>query len=86
MSLVKKLSKTPRGGGGQDNMMWVRLQKGTNEKPDIQPRLVVRDSGYGKRVGDLFAGTLSLTIVKLLLFVAAERGLALMLVDEVRLL
>lgn len=35
-------------------------------------------AGYGERFDELFAGTLSLTIIELMLLVAAERDLSVM--------
>ena len=46
---------------------WVRINKGTAEKPKVRCRLVAQELGYGTKVDELFAGTPSMTAVKLVL-------------------
>lgn len=59
----------------------VRTNKGYGEQPKVGHRLVPKELGYGERLGELFAGTPSLTIAQLLFSVAAKKELAIMLLD-----
>lgn len=58
-----------------------RITKGSGENPEMRCRLVAQEFGFRREVDELFAGTPSLTIVKLLLSVVVEKDLALMLLD-----
>lgn len=62
-------------------MKWARINKGSGDHPEVRCRLEAEALGYGERFDELFAGTLSLTGVKMLLSVAAGRELTLMLLD-----
>lgn len=56
----------------------MRINKGPAEHPEFRCRLVAQQLGYGERLDELLAGTPSLTIVELLRFRAAEKGLGIM--------
>lgn len=60
---------------------WVRANKGTDTLPEVRCRLMAQELGYGHRLDELVAGTPTLTIVKLLLSVLAERDLVVTLLD-----
>ena len=53
---------------------WVRVNKGTADEPKIRCRLVAQELGYGERIDELFAGTPSLTSVRLALHHTAKGG------------
>ena len=53
---------------------WVRVNKGCKMNPKIRCRLVAQEVAYGERIDELFAGTLSLSSVKVALHLAAEGG------------
>ena len=55
---------------------WVRINKGTANKPEIKCRLVAQELGYGQRMDELFSGTPSLSTVKLVIAHAAKGGQA----------
>lgn len=55
------------GEGNTVKVKWVRVHKGTRENPDVRCRLVALELGYGERLDELFAGTPSLMVVKMLL-------------------
>jgi hypothetical protein len=46
---------------------WIRINKGTKLKPNIRCRLVAQELGFGVRDDELFAGTPSLSSLRLLL-------------------
>lgn len=46
---------------------WVRINTGMQEHPDVRCRLVAHELGYGERLDELFAGTPSLMVVRMLL-------------------
>ena len=56
-----------RSGGKFVNVKWVRINKGTKQDPQVRCRLVAQELAYGRKMDELFAGTPSLTVVKLLL-------------------
>ena len=56
-----------RSGGKFVNVKWVRMNKGTKQYPQIRCRLVTQELAYGRKMDELFVGTPSLTVVKLLL-------------------
>lgn len=58
---------------------WVINNDGTEECPEVRCRLEAQELGIGERLYELFAWASSLTIVKLLLSLVAERGLSAML-------
>lgn len=62
-------------------MKCARINKGSDENPEIRCSLVAQELGFCERLDEMFAGTPSLTIVKLLLSVAIETDLTLMLPD-----
>lgn len=51
---------------------WARVQKGSDYQPEVRCRLVAQEFGYREHLGELFAATPSLAVVKILLSVAAE--------------
>ena len=53
---------------------WVRVNKGCKMNPKIRCRLVAQEVAYGERIDELFAGTPSLSSVKIALHLAAEGG------------
>ena len=53
---------------------WVRVNKGCKMNPKIRCRLVAQELAYGERIDELFAGTPSLSSVKIALHLAAEGG------------
>ena len=53
---------------------WVRINKGTKDKPKVRCRLVAQELGYGERLDELFAGTPSLPTVRLAILHAARGG------------
>lgn len=57
------------------------MNQGSDEHAKVLCRLVAQDLGYGQRLDELFAGTPSLSIVKLLLSYVAEYDQAVMLLD-----
>lgn len=59
----------------------MRVNKGTDEAPAVRCRFVAQARGDDERLDEMCAGTPSLTVVKLLLSVAAERGWTSMLLD-----
>lgn len=64
-------------------VMWVRVSKGSDEHPQGRRRIVAQELGCGGWLDGLFAGTPSLTVVKLLLWlsVASEEDYAVMLLN-----
>ena len=56
------------------NVKWVRVNKGTKEKPQVKCRLVAQELGYGTRMDELYANTPSLSCVKLAMVYAAQEG------------
>ena len=63
---------------------WVWINKGAAENPKIRCRLVAQEVGYGTKVDELFAGTPSMTAVKLILAKVStgrNRGVELMVLD-----
>ena len=54
---------------------WFRTNKGTAMDPEVRCRLVAQELVYSQRMGDLFAGTPSLTTVNLIWHHAAKEGL-----------
>ena len=62
---------------------WVRVNKGSKEAPKVRCRLVAQELGYGERVEELFAGTPSLSAVRLVIHhsVARDSGRILMFLD-----
>lgn len=63
------------------NAKWVRINKGSEEIAEVRCHLVAQELGFGERLDELFAGTPSLTIVKLLRSMAAEKRLSAMSLD-----
>lgn len=60
-------------------MKWAGVNKRSDEHPESPRRLVAQALRYRERRGEHLVGTPSLTIVKLLLSVAAEEDLPIML-------
>ena len=60
---------------------WVRVNKGTAEKPQVKCRLVAQELALGERLDELFAGTPSVSPVRLLLLHSRENGRCTMTVD-----
>lgn len=54
---------------------WSRADRGSEDEPEVRRRLVAQELGYAGCVGELFVGTSSLAVVKILLSVAAVMGL-----------
>lgn len=59
----------------------VRVNKASEEHLEVRCRLEAQEVGFGERLDELFAGIPSLPVVKFWLFVAAEKGLSVMLLD-----
>ena len=53
---------------------WVRIDKGTPASPKVRCRLVAQGLGFGERMDELFAGTPSLSAVKMALANASIKG------------
>ena len=53
---------------------WVRINKGTREKPKLRCRLVAQELALGQREDELFAGTPPLSAVKMAIHHAAQAG------------
>lgn len=60
---------------------WARVNKGSEVHSEVRFRLVAQELGFRERLDELFAGTPSLTVVKLLLSVTADKDLSVMLLD-----
>lgn len=60
---------------------WVRANIGADDHPEVRCRPVAQEPGYGERLGEFFAGSRSLTIVRFLISVAAERDFGILLLD-----
>lgn len=60
---------------------WVRHNHGSEDRPGMRCRLVATELWYCSRLDGLFAGPPSLIVVKLLLSAAAEKDVAIMLLD-----
>ena len=56
------------------NVKWVRVNKGTKQRPQIKCRLVAQELAYGVRMDELYANTPSLSCVKLAMLFAAQSG------------
>ena len=56
------------------NVKWVRVNKGTRERPQVKCRLVAQELGYGTRMDELYANTPSLFCVKMAMLHAAQEG------------
>ena len=87
MGVYNHVSRTEAENDPEGNFVkvkWVRTNKGTKENPKIRCRLVAQEVGYGTKVDELFAGTPSMTAVKLILAkvsIGRNRGVELMLLD-----
>ena len=51
---------------------WVRVNKGSKDEPIVRCRLVAQELGYGERIDELFAGTPSMSSVRLVLHHSLE--------------
>ena len=63
---------------------WVRINKGTKANPKIRCRLVAQELGFGTKDDELFAGTPSMTAVKMILAKMAsshDAGVELLVLD-----
>ena len=64
---------------------WVRVNKGTKDKPQMKCRLVAQELAYGTRMDEMFANTPSLSCVKLaMLYAAEERKMRKLMVLDVK--
>jgi hypothetical protein len=61
-------------GGKFVKVKWVRVNKGTTQKPLVKCRLVAQELGYGQRMDELFSGTPSLVALRLMLVHAVLGG------------
>ena len=61
-------------GGIFVNLKWVRVNKGTKEKPQVKCRLVAQELAYGERMDELYANTPSLQSVRMALAFATRRA------------
>lgn len=60
---------------------WAQNSKGTEERPEVRCRRVAQELGYGEMLDELFVGTPSLSIAKVLLSSVVARDLAIMILD-----
>lgn len=79
---VSEAERDPEGK--KVSVKWARRSKGSVDKPEVQCGLVVQELGQGERLDELFAGTPSLTMVKLLWCVVVDRSLDVILLDSTR--
>ena len=63
---------------------WVRVHKGTAEHPQVKCRLVAQELALGERLDELFAGTPSMSAVRLLLLHSRQDGRCSMTMDVKR--
>ena len=74
--------RDPMGKFGK--VKWVRTNKGTTTSPKVRCRLVAQELGFGSKEDELFAGTPSMTAVKMILAKMANnrsKDMELMVVD-----
>lgn len=60
--------------GKVEKAQWVRIYQGTAEGPEIRCRLVAQELGYAEKLDELFAGTPSLLVVKMMLRKMSEES------------